>query len=89
MRLATLRSVDAYFHKVRSNVRATARPGRTPSSNGRAWDRHYFYNPATLCKVIEIYRFKHNWMGSRSTEATPAMKLGLAAGKVYERDLFG
>ena len=88
MRLATLRSVDAYFHKVRSNVRATARPGRTPSSNGRAWDRHYFYNPATLCKILEIYRFKHNWMGSRATEATPAMKLGLAAGKVYERDLF-
>ena len=88
MRLATLRSVDAYFHKVRSNVRATARLGRTPSSNGRAWDRHYFYNPVTLCKVIEIYRFKHNWMGSRSTEATPAMKLGLAAGRVYERDLF-
>jgi transposase-like protein len=89
MRLATLRSVDSYFHKVRSNVRATARPGRTPSANGRAWDRHYFYNPATLCKVIEIYRFKHNWMGSRATEETPAMMLGLAGGKVYERDLFG
>lgn len=89
MRLATLRSVDSYFHKVRSNVRATARPGRTAAGNGRAWDRHYFYNPATLCKVIEIFRFKHNWMGSRSTEATPAMKIGLAGGKVYERDLFG
>ena len=89
MRLATLRSVDAYFHKVRSNIRATARPGRTPSSNNRAWDRHYLYNPATLAKILEIYRFKHNWMGSRGTTETPAMRLGFAAGLIYERDLFG
>ncbi|MBM9595083.1 hypothetical protein [Roseitranquillus sediminis] len=88
MRLATLRSVDAYFHKIRSNIRATARAGRTASSNNRAWDRHYLYNPATLCKIIEIYRFKHNWMGSRATTETPAMRIGLAAGKIYERDLF-
>jgi len=88
MRLATLRSVDAYFHKIRSNIRATARPGRTASSNNRAWDRHYLYNPATLSKIIEIYRFKHNWMGSRATTETPAMRIGLAAGKIYERDLF-
>lgn len=89
MRLATLRSVDAYFHKVRSNIRATARPGHTPSSNHQAWTKHYYYNPKMLSKVIEIYRFKHNWMGSRHTIETPAMKLGIAAGKIYERDLFG
>ena len=42
-----------------------------------------------LWKVLEIYRFKRNWMGSRHTTKTPAMKLGVAAGKIYERDLFG
>ncbi len=88
MRLATLRSVDTYFHKVRSNIRATARAAKTPGGDNRSWDRHYLYNPATLCKIIEIYRFKHNWMGARATVETPAMKLGIAAGKVYERDLF-
>lgn len=88
MRLATLRSVDACFHKIRSNIRATARAGRTPSSNNRTWDRHYLYNPATLGKIIETYRFKHSWMGSRATTETPAMRIGLAAGKIYERDLF-
>lgn len=36
MRLATLRSVDAYFHKVRSNIRFAARPAHTPSGNGQA-----------------------------------------------------
>lgn len=88
MRLATLRAVDAYFHKVRSNLRFAARPAHTPSGNGRAWDRHYLYNPETMVKVVEIYRFSHNWMGSNATRVTPAMRLGLAKGKIYPRDLF-
>jgi transposase-like protein len=89
MRLATLRSVDAYFHKIRSNIKAAWRPAATPSGNGRFWDRHHLYKPEMLVKVIEIYRFHHNWMGTRKTKQTPAMKLGIAKGKIYERDLFG
>ncbi len=88
MRLATLRSVDAYFHKVRSNLRFAARPGHTPSRNGRAWDRHYLYNPETMVKITEIYRFQHNWMGSNTTKQTPAMKLGLAKGKIRPNEFF-
>tara|TARA_R110000787_G_scaffold64644_1_gene145845 strand:- start:103 stop:1836 length:1734 start_codon:yes stop_codon:yes gene_type:complete len=89
MRLATLRSVDSYFHKIRSNIRPASRPVSTPSNNGRTWDRHFLYKPEMLIKIIEIYRFHHNWMGTRQTRMTPAMKLGLAKGRVYERDLFG
>ncbi len=89
MRLATLRSVDSYFHKIRSNVRPASRPVSTPSGNGRTWDRHFLYKPEMLAKIIEIYRFHHNWMGTRQTTRTPAMKLGLAKGRIYERDLFG
>ncbi|GHE04175.1 hypothetical protein GCM10008024_30280 [Allgaiera indica] len=89
MRLATLRSVDSYFHKIRSNVRPASRPVSTPSSNGKTWDRYFLYKPEMLTKIIEIYRFHHNWMGTRQTKRTPAMKLGLAKGKIYERDLFG
>lgn len=88
MRLATLRSVDQYFHKVRSNLRFAARAGHTPSSNGRAWDRHHLYNPEAMAKIIEIYRFVHNWMGNHKTKETPAMRLGLAKGKIYAKDLF-
>jgi len=88
MRLATLRSVDAYFHKVRSNLRFAARPSHTPSGNGRTWDRHYLYNPETMVKIVEIYRFVHNWMGSVSTKETPAMKMGLARGKMRANEFF-
>ena len=88
MRLATLRGVDAYFHKVRSNIRFAARPAHTPSGNGRAWDRHYLYNPETMVKVVEIYRFVHNWMGSSKTKETPAMQMGLARGKMRANEFF-
>jgi len=88
MRLATLRSVDAYFHKVRSNIRFAARPAHTSSGNGRAWDRHYLYNPKTMVKIIEIYRFAHNWLGSSKTKKTPAMKLGLARGRMRLSEFF-
>lgn len=89
MRLATLRSVDSYFHKIRSNIRPASRPVATPSGNGRTWDRHFLYKPEMLIKITEIYRFHHNWMGTRDTKRTPAMKLGLAKGKIYERDILG
>lgn len=88
MRLSTLRSVDSYFHKVRSNLRFAARPGHTPSSNHRAWDRHYLYNPATMVKLVEIYRFAHNWLAAKGRKSTPAMKLGLAKGPIDLKDLF-
>lgn len=89
MRLATLRSVDSYFHKIRSNIKAAERPVATPSGNGRFWDRHHLYKPEMMVKIVEIYRFHHNWMGTRKTKQTPAMKLGIAKGKIYERDVFG
>jgi hypothetical protein len=88
-RLATLRSVDSYFHRVRSNLRFAARPGISHGSSGQSWDRYYLYRPELMVKIIEIYRFAHNWLGDRRTKETPAMRLGLAKGKIYERDLFG
>lgn len=86
LRLGTLRSVDSYFHKVRSNLRAATRAGT--SATGRKWDRYYYYRPETLLKVVEIYRFYHNWMGGPKIKRTPAMRLRIARGKIYERDLF-
>jgi hypothetical protein len=36
-------------------------------------------------KVVEIYRFVHNWIGSKET---PAIKLGLARGKMRASEFF-
>ena len=82
-------AASSCFHKIRSNVRPASRPVSTPSSKGLTWDRHFLYKPEMLIKISETYRFHHNWMGTRQTKKTPAMKLGLAKGRIYERDLFG
>ncbi|WP_268794692.1 hypothetical protein [Roseivivax jejudonensis] len=41
-----------------------------------------------MVKIIEIYRFVHNWMGSSKTRETPAMKMGLALGKMRASGFF-
>lgn len=87
LRLATLRSVDSYFHRFRSNVRFASRPQVSTNGPGRVWARHHLYDPVVLSKLVEIYRFYHNWMEPGMDGETPAMRIGLARGRVYERDL--
>lgn len=87
MRLATLRSVDSYFHRFRSNIRFASRPQISTNGPGRVWGRHHLYDPVVLSKLVEIYRFYHNWMEPGVDGKTPAMRIGLARGRVYERDL--
>ncbi|MFW2545116.1 transposase [Primorskyibacter sp. 2E107] len=48
LRRATLRSVDSYFHKFRSNVRFAARPAISAGSTGHVWDKHYLYKPGMM-----------------------------------------
>ena len=87
IRLATLRSVDSYFYRFRSDARFASRPMVSTNSHGRVWGRHHLYDPVVLSKLVEIYRFYHNWMEPGVDGKTPAMRIGLARGKIYERDL--
>ncbi len=87
MRLSTLRSVDSYFHRFRSNVRFASRPQVSTGGHGRTWGRHHLYDPSVLAKLVDIYRFYHNWMEPGADKETPALRIGLARGRVYERDL--
>jgi len=86
IRLCTLRSVDTYFHKVRSNLRCAARPQISAGNTGLTWGRHQLYKPALIAKLIDIYRFHHNWCDPGADKKTPAMRIGLAKGLIYERD---
>ncbi len=86
LRLATLRSVDSYFHKFRSNVRFASRPSISSGSVKQTWDRQYLYKPSLMAKLVEIYRLYHNWCELGADKKTPAMRLGLARGRIYERD---
>lgn len=85
MRLATHRSVDSYFHKFRSDVRFAARADIAGSTR-QTWDRYYLYKPELMVKIAEIYRFYHTWCEPGQDKKTPAMRLGLANGRIDERD---
>jgi transposase-like protein len=86
LRLATLRSVDSYFHKFRSNIRFAARPAVAKSTTGQTWNKQYLYKPEMMAKIAQIYRFYHNWCSLAADNQTPAMRIGLARGRIYERD---
>ncbi len=86
IRRATLRSVDAYFHKFRSNVRFASRPSISSGNVGHTWDKQYLYKPEIMAKMVQIYRFYHNWCDLGDDKRTPAMRIGLARGRIYERD---
>jgi transposase-like protein len=86
IRRATLRSVDSYFHKFRCNVRFASRPAISTGNVGHTWDKQYLYKPEMLAKIAQIYRFYHNWCDPGGDKKTPAMRIGLARGRIYERD---
>ena len=79
--------MDSYFHRFRSNVRFASRPHISKGSHAQTWGRHYLYDPTVLAKLVEIYRFYHNWMDPGADRMTPAMRIGLAKGRIYERDV--
>lgn len=87
MRPATLRSVDSCFHRFRSNVRFASRPQISTNGPGRVWARHHLHDPVVFGKLVEIYRFYHDWMEPGPDGRTPAMRIGLARGRIHERDL--
>ena len=86
VRRATLRSVDSYFHKFRCNVRFASRPAISTGNVGHTWDKQYLYKPEMLAKIAQIYRFYHNWCDPGGDKKTPAMRIRLARGRIYERD---
>ncbi len=90
MTRASIHPVDAYFNLARRRIAGFERGLPTASNRQRIWHAYSFYNPEMVPKLATILRFYHNYMLPRGKEkATPAMKLGLARGIVYERDLFG
>ncbi|NNU82201.1 type I restriction-modification system subunit M N-terminal domain-containing protein [Halovulum dunhuangense] len=91
---SSMAPVDKYFNQVRRRIKAFDR-GSRPTSGDGAWYVNAFYRPEMINKVSTILRFYHNFMLVESEDTripkserrTPAMKIGLAKGKVYMRDL--
>ncbi|NVO24992.1 hypothetical protein [Donghicola mangrovi] len=84
---SSLHPVDTYFNLARRRLTGFERGIPTSANAERIWHAYAYYRPDLVPKVAMILRFYYNYMLADRRGQTPAMKLGLAKGKVYVRDL--
>ena len=64
-----------------------ANRGSRASSARRTWYGYSAYNPEAVLKLLAIFRVFYNYCLARNDRTTPAMRLGLAHGKVTPEDI--
>ena len=84
---ASLHAIDRFFMQVRRRLSIMERPIGSASSGGRSWNGYSAYNPETIVKMLGIFRVFYNYCLAGQDKNTPAMRLGLAKGKVSLEDI--
>jgi hypothetical protein len=88
-RRASLHPVDRVFMLCRRRISGFERGFASPRRGRRIWNQYAYYDPTQIEKLGQIFRFYYNFMLRGEDKKTPAMRLGLARGQVYMRDVFG
>lgn len=84
---ASLHGIDRFFMQVRRRLSILERPIGTASNARRMWHGYSAYNPETIVKMLGIFRVFYNYCIAGQDGKTPAMRLGLAKGKVSLEDI--
>lgn len=84
---ASLHAIDNFFMQVRRRLSILERPIVSSSNAGRKWYGYSAYNPATIVKILGIFRVFYNYCLANQQGQTPAMRLGLAKGRVALEDI--
>ncbi len=84
---ASLHAIDCFFMQVRRRLSILERPIASASNAGRTWYGYSAYNPAMIVKMLGIFRVFYNYCLAGQDGKTPAMRLGLAKGKVALEDI--
>lgn len=87
IRQASLHPADRVMMLFRAMLTGFERGVASPRRDRRIYSRYSFYNPLMLEKVTTIFRMHYNFMEPGADGETPAMRLGLARGRIYMRDL--
>lgn len=87
-RRASLHPVDRVFMLCRRRISGFERGFASPRRGRRIWNQYAYYDPTQIEKLGQIFRFYYNFMLRGEDQKTPAMRLGLARGQVYMRDVF-
>jgi hypothetical protein len=86
-RKASLHGIDRFFMQVRRRLSLLERPISTASKVGRKWYGYSAYNPEIAVKLLSIFRVFYNYCAVGKDVQTPAMRLGLAKGRVSLEDI--
>lgn len=84
---ASLHAIDRFFMQLRRSINLLERPIQTASAARRVWHGYSPYNPEVVVKLLEIYRVYYNYVQRGEDGKTPAMRLGLAKGRIEIEDL--
>ncbi len=84
---ASLHGIDRFFMQIRRKVSLLERPIATSSSARRLWYAYAPYNPLVVAQLVEIFRVYYNFVKTGKDKGTPAMRLGLAKGKIRFEDI--
>jgi transposase-like protein len=84
---ASMHAIDRFFMQVRRRLSILERPIGTASNMNRMWHGYSAYNPETIVKMLGIFRVFYNYCLAGQGKMTPAMRLGLAKGKVSLEDI--
>lgn len=84
---ASVHGIDRFFMQVRRRLSLLERPIATASRAGRSWYGCGTYNPASVVKLVAIFRVFYNYCAAGKDGKTPAMRLGLAKGAVALEDI--
>ena len=84
---ASLHGIDQFFMQVRRRLSILERPIASASSGGRTWYGYSAYNPESIVKMLGIFRVFYNYCLAGQDGKTPAMRLGLAKGRVSLEDV--
>lgn len=83
---ASMHAIDRFFMQVRRRLSILERPIGSASS-ARTWYGYSAYNPETIVRMLGIFRVFYNYCLTGKDGKTPAMRLGLAKGKVSLEDI--
>jgi len=84
---ASPRAIDVFFMLVRRRLSLLERPLATMSNARRLWHGYSAYNPSSITKVLDIFRVFYNYVLIGHDKKTPAIRLGLAKGRVALEDI--
>lgn len=86
-RKASVHAIDRFFMQVRRAISVVERPIQSPRAAWRVWRGRSAYNPEVVVKLLEMYRVVFNYVETGKGGRTPAMRLGLAEGRIRLEDI--